>query len=70
MKESFSRRNLLIIGVFFAGLAGSDIVSGILSKPSGLSIILTTISSGAFLIFAILAFFLALFKHIPPKNRE
>jgi len=71
MKERFSRRNLLIVGIFFVGLAGVDIVSGILSKPSGLSIILTTISSVAFLVFAALAFLLIIFnRYIPPQNRE
>lgn len=71
MKESISQRNLLILGIFFVGLAGADIASGILNKPDGLSIILITISSGVFLIFAALAFFLAIFKNvIPPRNRE
>ena len=71
MKEKFSRRNLLAIGFFFVALAGADILSGILSKPSGLSILLTIISSVVFLVFAALAFFIIIFnKYRPPQNRE
>ncbi len=71
MRKKSLQRNLLLIGFFFVGLAGADIISEILSKPSGLSIILTALSSVAFLVFATLAFLLLIFnRYIPPQNRE
>lgn len=62
MKANPPRRRLLLIAVFFLVLALGDIVVGFLSKPSTVSLTLVSISSIIFLVFALLGFYLSLFR--------
>ena len=66
MKANSSRKRLLIIAVFFLALALGDIVFGFLYKPSTVSLTLVSISSIAFLVFALLGFYLSLFRKDVP----